>query len=204
MRTSTQKIKTTQMGKEIISLREFGRRMKIGEKTIRDAIKSKKIEKGVTEVNGKPKIIYQVAKLEYEAFNIGAKAKYGVEEETPDIAPGQKKDDAVSEDYLKGDAPIGRAQRMKAIAEANIKLREEALLAGSLVKVEDLKNQLCELMSSIRIEFETLPNRAAGKIFNSNKDLNTITEILAKEIRRSIINVNNKCSINKVMQDEDN
>ena len=66
---------------EIISLSEFARRMDIGEKTIRDAIKKGKLERGITTINGKSKIIFDIARVEFEQMNIGAKAKYGIETE---------------------------------------------------------------------------------------------------------------------------
>lgn len=187
--------------REIISLREFARRMGVDDKTIRMSISSQKIVKGVTEVNGKPKIIFELAKLEFEQMNIGAKAKYGIEvENIPE--PMASEDDG--DDYLDGSAPIALAQRMKAIAEANTKLREDAILAKTLIRVDDISIQLNELMSSIRKELETIPQRASGKIHAIlGGDLIKITEILVREVNTSLLRVNNECSINKVIIDED-
>jgi hypothetical protein len=187
--------------REIITLREFGRRMGVDEKTIRRSIETQKIVKGFTKINDKPKIIFELAKLEFEQMNIGAKARYGIEEQQDNET---RTAEYVDEEFLDGSAPIGLAQRMKAIAEANIKLREDALMAKSMVRVDELTIQLNELMSSIRKEFESMPVRAAGKIhLICGGNLVKITEIILKEVGNSLIRVNNECSINKVLLDED-
>ena len=57
------------MPKETISILEFSRRIAIGEKAIRDAIRLSKISKGVvTDPGKKPKIIYEVALKEVESM----------------------------------------------------------------------------------------------------------------------------------------
>ena len=57
----------------MISVLEFSRRMGVGEKTIRDGIKSGKLVDGVIKVNGKSKILFEKAKKEFEDSGLGLK-----------------------------------------------------------------------------------------------------------------------------------
>jgi len=60
---------------DIISLREFARRLGIGEQSIRNGIKTGKILQGVTIENNKPKIIFSIAYAEAVASNLGHNAR---------------------------------------------------------------------------------------------------------------------------------
>ena len=62
------------MSSDIISLREFARRLTIGEKTIRDGVRTGKISKGVIIENGKPKIDYKIALKEALSIGLGRKS----------------------------------------------------------------------------------------------------------------------------------
>jgi hypothetical protein len=59
------------MNTDLISLREFARRLNVGEKTIRDGVRLGKISKGVTLELNKPKIIFSIARAEAIKANIG-------------------------------------------------------------------------------------------------------------------------------------
>lgn len=56
---------------DLISQREFARRLNVGEKTIRDGVRLGKIVEGITKINGALKINYPIAYDEALRFNLG-------------------------------------------------------------------------------------------------------------------------------------
>jgi len=66
-----------------------------------------------------------------------------------------------------------------------------------------IKDQLFELGKEIRSELESMKNRCKNKILASDLDSNKLDEILALEINYSLNRVINKCSGNKVFENNE-
>ena len=89
------KKKTDSHAEQLISLREFARRMAVTEKTIRDAIVKSKIVEGVFYKEGKPKIRFEIAKKEFEVLGVGYRSYL-----KNDDAPINSVNEQEKEDYI--------------------------------------------------------------------------------------------------------
>ena len=180
---------------DIISLREFARRLGIGEKTIRDGIAKGKIVDGVTyDEKGKPKIKYSVAIIEANSMGLGAKVLGSKEPEQgfPKPRPRElrKAEGLIRE--LDGDGfepednlPYADALRKKENYIAGLKQLEYLEKRGNLVDKAEVYAQLFEFGKEIRSEFESMPGRISDKLA-ACQDSSAIAEALANEIRKAL------------------
>ncbi|NVN96961.1 hypothetical protein HXX01_01880 [Candidatus Nomurabacteria bacterium] len=167
---------------EVISIREFARRLGFGEKTIRDAIRLKKISKGLTHIKGKPKILYEVAKKEVDAFMVGSKSTQ------PNKATKQPKKTTPGLGEV-GFITYAEALRQGAIWKARLAELDVLEREKVLVKKEEVYSQLAEHGTMIRIEFESMPFKVGPKLAACGGDLTKITDILSKEIYNSLLKI---------------
>ena len=188
------------MKEEIISLREFARRLDVGEKTIRDGIKLGKISKGVTVVNGKPKINYNIALKEAQDIGLGNKSliskgidpsekskqepKY-IHKQAQTNTESNSNDEPEPIAGLGPDASLVTASRAEKIFKAQLACMMVDEKAGTLVSKSEVYSQLFEFGSQIRSEFESMPGRISSKLATFT-DQSQIAEYLAKEIRLSL------------------
>ena len=188
------------MYNDIISLREFARRLGCGEKTIRDGIAKGKIKDGVIVENGKPKIKFSIAIV--EAKNIGLGAKVIIQSEsTPELVhrviPKQKvlseatekPDNENEEDHIAGLGPetsLITANRAERIFKAQLACLEVEQKSGTLVNKAEVYSQLFSFGKEIRSEFESMPGKIVSSIISCQNDESKIAELLANEIRKSL------------------
>lgn len=179
------------MDTDIISLAEFGRRIGVGEKTIRDGIKLGKISKGVKVVNGKAKIVYSIAVIEAHQIGLGQKAftakgiESNVKKESP---PGPEKEEEDPE-HIAGLGPetsLITANRAERIFKAQLACLEVEQKAGTLVNKAEVYSQLFDFGKEMTTEFETMPSKIVHKIISCQNDENKISEIMGIEIRKSL------------------
>jgi len=188
------------MDTETISLREFARRLGIGEKTIRDGIKTGKISKGVVyDQNSKPKIQYEIAVKEVNDVGLGKKVlsvKETIKTKQKPIDDGKDYEGDIATDRV-GVLSYSAALRVKENYNARIKELEFKEKEGTLVNKQEVYSQLFEFGKEIRSELESLPGRTASKILNCT-DMTKITEILALEIRNSLSKLVDNLSEKKI------
>lgn len=176
-------IKTNKKGttqNDTISLREFARRLGIGEKSIRDGVRLGKLKKGVIYKNGRPRIIFDVAKKEAESFQLGNKVK------AIEIIP----DDITIMDVclmgIRSDASYAESMRVlmnnKAkLAEIEVKQKE-----GELVRRDIVYDQLFEYGKMMKDKFQFIPDRLSDELAVIT-DRNKIHEILSKAIYEVLV-----------------
>ena len=156
---------------ETISLSEFARQMEIGEKTIRDAVKLGKLSKGVIQVNGKSKIIFDIAKQEFDSFRIGVKAKQ----------KNKPKDEPVNDI---GSMTFADAQRLGQVFKTKLLELELDEKEKTLVNKAEVFSQLFAFGQQIKVEFENLPMRIGHKLVGC--EVSDIYTILAAEIYQTL------------------
>lgn len=189
------------MSNDIISLREFARRLNIGEKTIRDGVRLGKISKGVIIENGKPKINYPVALIEAQSIGLGHKAmtNKGIEpQEAKQTIPKElKPDESVTISSIDESTTFIEATRIQKVGQARTAIMEADRMAGTLVNKSEVYIQLFEFGTHIRSEFESMPGRIAPKIATIN-DSSRVAEMLAKEIGLSLNKLLDKLDERKI------
>lgn len=166
------------MENETISLREFSRRTGVSDKTIRDGIKTGKISKGVIYENDKPKIIYDIAIIEFNEIGLGYRSRLKKDppasleqQKEPEKVKVKKEPRKIEEDVndnededdfnLKVDENISlaEAQRLERVFTAKLKELEYRELNKSLAKISDVYAQLFEFGKEMRSELESIPKR---------------------------------------------
>jgi len=172
------------MASDTISFREFARRLEVGEKTIRDGIRTGKISKGVTYESGKPKIIYEIAKLEAAEAGLGNKILATKAISTP---PPKDKEHHQDNSFIdaSGMTDYQSALRKKINYEAKIKELEFKEKEGTLVNKKEVYSQLFDFGKEIRTELESMQSKLSPKLIGLS-DITKINEIIAIEVRNSL------------------
>ena len=180
------------MENDIISLREFARRMSIGEKTIRDAIKLGKIVDGVTQINGKPKIIYDIAYKEFKEINLGAQVLG--ESDYKDVSAEEMLSEGVA--GLSGNTSLATATRAEKIFKAQKAFLEVERLKGTLVEREEVYRQLFQVATEIRSSILAIPDKITDDLIAISDDRNSFYKLLVDTI-------NNELTVLSDMKDRD-
>ena len=177
------------MSEEIVSFREFARRLGVGEKTIRDGVKTGKIKKGVEyDDNGKPKLNYAIALQEAKDVGLGRKALGGeIKLKVPRKyskpvdelnEPNDKQEDAQEGEILSYAQAIQKKENFLAkIKELEFKEKE-----GSLVSKEEVFKELFTFGQEMRDAFQVIPNQVAANIAAAGGNINKITTLLSTAI----------------------
>jgi hypothetical protein len=160
---------------ETISLREFARRLEVGEKTIRDGIKNGKLSKGVAYDGDKPKIIYSIALQEAAECGLGSKVL------TKSTNPSTPPPPLTSED-INGLISLKDALRAKENYIAKIKELEFKEKEGSLVKKDEVYSQLFDFHKNIRDSLLAIPDRIVDTLLSYGNDRNKAYELLYESI----------------------
>ncbi|MFZ4546738.1 MAG: hypothetical protein ACOYN4_04855 [Bacteroidales bacterium] len=183
---------------DIISLREFARRLGVDEKIIRRGIANGKIKDGVIVENGKPKIKFSVAIVEARNIGLGAKANAINDNSKPikqAIKPAKHKPDP--EDNNTPEITDNFDPDQEALSYADALKKKENYIAGikkleflekrkTLVNKSEVYSQLFDFGKEIRSEFESLPGKIGSKLADCGSDSSKISETLANEIRNSL------------------
>lgn len=188
------------MSNEIISLREFARRMGIGEKTIRDGIAYGKITKGVTtDEKGKPKIIYEIALQECEAIGLGYRSRLRNDTtpviEQPKPKPPQQPTAPPDEEEVKeaiaglnGETSLATAQRAEKIFKAQLAYMEVEERSGNLLRKDEVYSQLFNFGNELKNGLLSIPDRITDDLIsladNRNSFHKLLTESLSAELER--------------------
>jgi len=174
------------MEQEIISGREFSRRMGVSEKSIRDAIKIGKISDGIKMVDGKPKIIFEIAKREFAENNIGGQTKYRAGEES-DVQPTnyESSDEPVA--GLDGTATLAQATRAEKIFKAQKACLEVEELQGTLVRKEEVYRQLYQFGNVIKSSLQAIPDRITDELISLSSDRDAFYRLLSESIDEELL-----------------
>lgn len=194
----------------MISVLEFSRRMGVGEKTIRDGIKSGKLVDGVIKVNGKSKILFEKAKKEFEDSGLGLKRilsnkpitkdqtkdKYtGYKEELNKIkhpSPAKEKEKVVPRImfYENGD-PIGGLDKNSSLKDA---VRIEKIFKAQLAKLkvdeeskrlidkEECYQKLYKFGLQVKSGIQSIPDRITDELISLSDDRDAFYSLLTKSI----------------------
>ena len=161
---------------EIISIREFGRRVGVSDTAVRKAIEAGKIVNalGINPNNGRPTLKYDVALQEWKAAGGGVHAvNY---EAKPQPAKSQKQPAPKPEPAPVPDTPTPVAQppvdtstlmaakKAQAVYIAKIKELEYKKMAGSLVEKDKVYRSLFAFGQEVRNAFQALPDRIVDDI----------------------------------------
>lgn len=171
------------MEQELVTGREFSRRMKVSEKTIRDAIKVGKISDGVKMIDGKQKIVFEIAKREFLENNIGGQTKYRSGEETD--APLESNDEPVA--GLDGSATLAQATRAEKIFKAQKACLEVEELQGLLVRKEEVYRQLYQFGNIIKSSLQAIPDRITDELISLSSDRDAFYRLLSESIDEELL-----------------
>ena len=175
---------------ELISFREFARRIEVGEKTIRDAVNLGKISKGIVEENGKKKIDYLEALKEVEAYNLGAKSRYGKENvQLPKSSSGQKKyqsGDTDSLGELGNESTMAMAQKHEKIFKAKLAQLEFEQRQGILAPKEEIYTELFAYGNEIRNNILSIPDRITDTLISLANDRNAFNNFLIDNLTEAL------------------
>lgn len=174
---------------DVISLREFARRLGVNERKVRYFILTGKLSKCVTIENEQPKILFSIGKEEAASIGLGnipsVKSllnKKGPKQTKKPIKPETEENDE-DEEILS----YAAALQYKENWNAKIKELEYLEKKETLVNKADVYSQLFDFGKEIRSEFESLPGRIGSKIALLGSDVSEIEKLLANEIRNSLL-----------------
>lgn len=186
---------------DLISIREFARRIGVDEKAIRRHIERGRFAEAVTKEDGKVKIRFSLAVAEAKNIGVGSKLKEGEGNKivrTPIRKPAKiesKKEvdpeELEKDDYFPDEQEVSLAEALKKKENfvAGLKKLEFLEKKGMLVSRAEVRTQLFEYSRDVRSEFESLPGRVAHKLAAIGNDPTKISEVLAIEIRNSLVKV---------------
>lgn len=167
------------MTEEKISLREFARRLNVGEKTIRDGIKSGKISKGVEfDEKGKPKIIFSTAVVEANEIGLGKKVLQKEISSDKQSKPTPNKSELHYIELL----PYNEALRKKENYIAKIKELEFKEKEGSLLNKDEIFAQLFDFHQELRNSLLSIPDRITDTIIAYAHDRNRVHQLINESI----------------------
>lgn len=175
------------MNRELISLREFSRRIGVTDKAIRDAIKAGKLKKCVSkDGKGNPQIISDIGIIEARNNGMGKRSK-GFQEQIAK-AEAEQFDDKPEEIKPEntGLLTYEQALRKKENQIAAIKELEYLEKKGTLVNKKDVYKALFEFGQNVRQEFEIIPDRIIDTILAA-KDRNEAYNTLRDEIEKALL-----------------
>lgn len=180
------------MEKEIISVLEFSKRVGVGEKTIRDAIRLGKIVAGLDTSGKKPKIIYDIALKEVEEMGIGVKSKSLRTDKSllDDVSDFEEEDNEESLANLKtltvGIASYKESKRREAFYESELSRLEYEEKEGNLVKKDQVYKELFDFGSEIRSKILSIPDRITDELISVADDRDAFYQLLYGNLRDAL------------------
>lgn len=180
------------MEKEIISVLEFSKRVGVGEKTIRDAIRLGKIFAGLDTSGKKPKIIYPIALKEVEEMGIGVKSKSLRTDKSllDDVSDFEEEDNEESLANLKtltvGIASYKESKRREAFYESELSRLEYEEKEGNLVKKDQVYKELFDFGSEIRSKILSIPDRITDELISVADDRDAFYQLLYGNLRDAL------------------
>lgn len=176
---------------ERISLREFGRRLKVNEKSVRKAIEKKAIINGVEYGdNGRPRIVYEIALREWEAHvsleGRDPKIDFTAAKKETHVRREQNEEPPVAEAGLERAATntqkINHARSKVRLEMDVMELRKKK---NELVEREKMNREFFEAGKIIREALLTIPDRVIDDI-RAEEDRNVAHTMLYKEIEAAL------------------
>jgi hypothetical protein len=179
---------------EIISIREFGRRVECSDTAVRKAIKEGIIVNGVhTKDNGQPAISFEIALAEWSARGGGEqKLNSGIENKSSYIPKNKiqmvvKNSNQQSQQTGTGTTTREEANRQKAILTAELLKIELAEKKGTLVNKAHVYKSLYEMGQVIRDSMLAIPDRIIDNLLSvGNESRNDAHALLQKEINETL------------------
>ena len=163
---------------EIISIREFGRRIGVSDTAVRKAIDAGKIVKalGKNENNGRPTLNYDIALEEWKdsgggihAVNYESKPKPTPpapkpEPKKPVEEPAPEPKRYVEQPVMVDTGTLVAAKKAQAVYIAKIKELEYKRMAGTLVEKDKVYRSLFAFGQELRNAFQALPDRIIDEV----------------------------------------
>jgi hypothetical protein len=161
---------------QIISIREFGRRVGVSDTAIRKAIEAGKIVRaiGTNPNNGRPTLDYDLALEEWKASGGGIHAvNYEVKPKAapkkaapaPKVEPKQEPAPVANVSQQPQDtSTLVAAKRAQAVYIAKIKELEYKRMAGTLVEKDKVYQSLFAFGQEVRNAFQALPDRIIDEL----------------------------------------
>lgn len=140
---------------EIISIREFAKRVNVDHSSIREAMSNGRISDAAISDG---KIKYEIAIKEWEAIGGGNSANKSVPElPAEDTTPG----DTI---HIRKNASLSEAKRVEAIAKAKLAQIELEKTKGSLVEKKEVYKELFAVGQEIRSALQGIPDKYIDNI----------------------------------------
>jgi hypothetical protein len=184
---------------EIISIREFSRRVKVSDTAIRKAITAGHIVAGKVVDNGMPKISYELAKQEWDIYQSqqGKAITQAVTKPKPtpstqtvrQAAPPPAPAPVVQAEAPKPQAgTLAAARLIKEQLNAKLLQMEVGVKMGKLVDRDTVYSNLFAAGQEIRINFLTLPDRHIDDIWGaaSRNEAHTILVDAIAEVLKEV------------------
>jgi hypothetical protein len=193
------------METELISIREFGRRVELSDTMIKNYINAGKIGPDAihkNKKNGRPELDFIVALQYWAIYNEIHELQYIID--NPDVLKLIEIDSKPAEATTQKEKPAKAKKEKKEISSEQLSILEsdkrlssaKAQLAevnlekalGNLVSINDVKKALYNFGAQIRIALEAIPDRSIDNIFAA-KDRSEAHFILTNEIKRALLDL---------------
>ena len=169
---------------EIISMSEFARRLGVGEKTVRDAIKLGKIVSGTIMIKGKSKIIFDIALKEAESLGLMKldRASQPVKGNLTEQASESINEDIASISGVSKNSTFAEAARLEKIFKARSAGIESQVLAGKFLEVDAVNFQLREFGVILKSKLENIPIQQTDLLISKASNREAFVKCLSQII----------------------
>lgn len=189
---------------EIISLREFSRRVGVSDTTVRN--NKDKLKPALCELdNGRPAIDWGVGYQIWLTLPVGEKQKTGSISNNNDVKyQNISSSNSVNESDVESSAPelvqAAKARSAKSVFEAKLKQLEYQEKSGKLVDKDTVYKKLFDAGRNLRLALQALPDRVIDNILASG-NRNEARHYLLQEINKVLLNLDG--NVETVLNDFD-
>jgi hypothetical protein len=192
---------------DVISIRQYAKELGISEATVRLAIRSGKITRGVqkSEKDGKPQIIRSIATEEWKESYSGRtnasevlKEKFFSDDvDTPNVETKTEQASSVppiptlqETQFVESPTTMREAQLKEQIFKANMAEVKYNVALGKLVNKDDVYKTFFEFGTQVRESIQSIPDRVVDLIMACSTR-NEAHEILSLELSKALENLSN-------------
>jgi hypothetical protein len=192
---------------DVVSIRQYAKELGISEATVRLAIRSGKITRGVqkSEKDGKPQIIRSIATEEWKesysgrtnASEVLKEKFFGDVVDTPTVETKTEQASSVppiptSQETQLVESPttMREAQLKEQIFKANMAEVKYNVALGKLVNKDDVYKTFFEFGTQVRESIQSIPDRVVDLIMACSSR-NEAHEILSVELSKALENLSN-------------
>lgn len=189
------------MSSEVISLREFSRRVGVSDTTVRN--NKEALKPAITKLtNGRPAIKWEDGYKIWITLPVGEKQQTGSTFDNGNVNSQKINVDSDDDEGVSsaGLNRAGVARNAKAILDAKLKELEYKEKSGKLVDKQLVYNKLFDAGRNLRLAFQSLPDRVIDNIL-ANTNRNEARHYLLTEINKILGNLED--SVETVLNDFD-